>query len=280
VASDSINEAFGKLEYKLDTEITRATSAENAINTNLTLEVNRAKKAEEDLNARIDGVLGGVTADELNTFKELSDALNDDTNFATTVNNAIAGVQTNLNTEIENRGIAEAAINKSIENLSAQIGKNVEDESAVNKAITDRLDVLEKADYANITTDDITKWNAAEVNVQSDWNETNTNADSFIKNKPTDLVRTADIANMAVKSDLDQMVIKSEIAEMAKQSDLVDMVKTTTTFVYEPATNDAEGNPTEEIRFTIEELMAKVKQLESRIAELENEVVPTPEPAE
>ena len=42
------------------------------------------------LTTRIDGLLDGVTEEELNTFKELSDALNDDKNFATTVNNAIS----------------------------------------------------------------------------------------------------------------------------------------------------------------------------------------------
>lgn len=39
---------------------------------------------------RFDQILDGVTEEELNTFKELSDALNDDENFATAVNNELA----------------------------------------------------------------------------------------------------------------------------------------------------------------------------------------------
>jgi hypothetical protein len=37
------------------------------------------------INTRINDILGGVTEAELNTLKELSDALNDDENFAATI---------------------------------------------------------------------------------------------------------------------------------------------------------------------------------------------------
>ena len=72
-SNDTLNTAFGKLEKKLSDE-----------------------------SARIDAILGGVGAEELNTLKEISDALNDDTNYYTTVNNAIATVQNNLNNTNDN----------------------------------------------------------------------------------------------------------------------------------------------------------------------------------
>lgn len=45
---------------------------------------------QEYVDGRFDQILDGVTEEELNTFKELSDALNDDENFATAVNNELA----------------------------------------------------------------------------------------------------------------------------------------------------------------------------------------------
>ena len=143
LATESLNTAIGKLEYRLEAENTRAV------------------KAEENLGKRIDAILDGVTEEELNTFKELSDALNDDTNFATTVNNAIAGVQTNLNNEITARENADIAIN----------GK---------------IDALNAAPSASITQEQIVAWDSLETNVQTDWNATEGAA--VILNKPADIV--------------------------------------------------------------------------------------------
>ena len=49
------------------------------------------------------------------------------------------------------------------------------------------------SDIENILTEDkINQWNAAEANVQSDWNETDTTSSTFIKNKPdlNNLIKT------------------------------------------------------------------------------------------
>lgn len=142
-ASESLNTAIGKLEYRLEAENTRAVAA------------------EENLGKRIDAILDGVTEEELNTFKELSDALNDDTNFATTVNNSIAGVQTNLNNEITARENANIAINA-------------------------KIDALNAAPSASITQEQIAAWDSLETNVQTDWNATEGAA--AILNKPADIV--------------------------------------------------------------------------------------------
>ena len=38
-------------------------------------------------------------------------------------------------------------------------------------------------------------WNAAEANVQSNWSETDTDSDSYIQNKPTNLITSEDLEN-------------------------------------------------------------------------------------
>ena len=260
-ASDNINTAIGKLDYSLDKETSRATAeegkirnefaqADGIITTNLNSEIARATQAEAALGSRIDALLDGVTEEELNTFKELSDALNDDTNFATTVNNAIAAVQTNLNTETANRTVAEQEINN-------------------------RLTTIEGSSGIGISAKQIEQWNQAEKNVQSDWAQADDTADDYIKNKPTDLVRTNDIAEMAVKSDLTDMVVKSDIANM---------VEKTTTFTYTPEIVDETSGEitTPADLVTIDGLIAKIKLLESRITELEakHEEEQTPEEPE
>ena len=47
--------------------------------------------------------------------------------------------------------------------------------------INDRVEDLELA----VSAEKIAQWDAAEVNIQSDWAETDETADSYIKNKPT-----------------------------------------------------------------------------------------------
>lgn len=125
------------LTDNLSKEVERAQGAEKTLTDNLNNEISRAKAEEEKINGRIDAILGGVTEEELNTFKELSDALADDTNFASTVNNSIAGVQTNLNNAIaqevvdRNNAITEA-ISQEVINRNSAI------EVAINQEVSDR----------------------------------------------------------------------------------------------------------------------------------------------
>ena len=48
---------------------------------------------------------------------------------------------------------------------------------------------------AGITALDIQSWDAAEANVQSDWNETSSTSDAYIKNKPTIPTATSQLTN-------------------------------------------------------------------------------------
>lgn len=68
------------------------------------------------VDGKISDLLGGATEAELNTLKELSDALNDDENFATTVNNAIAA---KVSTSTYNTKMSD--IDTEITNITTQI---------------------------------------------------------------------------------------------------------------------------------------------------------------
>ncbi len=55
----------------------------------------------------------------------------------------------------------------------------------------DLADLHDDTNHRTVTDAEKTQWNAAEANVQADWNQTTTSADDYIKNKPTNLVQDA-----------------------------------------------------------------------------------------
>ena len=62
--------------------------------------------------------------------------------------------------------------------------------------LTTETDPVFTASVAHgITATDVANWNAAEANVQSDWNQTSTTADDYIKNKPTIPTKVSDLQN-------------------------------------------------------------------------------------
>lgn len=97
-----VDNEVNTLNERIDTEV-------DALNTLIENEVQRATAAEEALGKRIDGILDGITEEELNTFKELSDALGDDANFAANVNKAIAANTNLINAESTRAQQAETA---------------------------------------------------------------------------------------------------------------------------------------------------------------------------
>ena len=65
--------------------------------------------------------------------------------------------------------------------LTMPVGFSVKKTGSASKQIA----VSFSQDYRLVTPSDVKKWDAAEANVQSDWSETNTESDAFIKNKPS-----------------------------------------------------------------------------------------------
>lgn len=111
-----------------------------------------ANATMEQVNSKIDDVLG-VNAENINNLVEI---LND--------NDAATGILSQLNAKQD----AITSDNK----LSADLVAD----GTTNKVFT----AAEKTKLSDIAT-------GAEVNVQSDWNQTNTSADDYIKNKPTNV---------------------------------------------------------------------------------------------
>ena len=62
--------------------------------------------------------------------------------------------------------------------------------------LTEETDpIFSASPAAGITNANITQWNAAEQNVQADWNVTSSSSDAYIKNKPTIPTKTSDLTN-------------------------------------------------------------------------------------
>lgn len=227
-STDTMNAAFRKVDDRLDAEIERAKKAESD-------EATRAKAAEEALDNRLNAILDGVTEEELNTLKELSDALNDDENYAATVTKAIADEKTARETAIASEASTREAQVKSL----AQ---------AVEVEVTERVTAINQLvalPSHGITTDDITKWNSLKTNVQADWDATEGAA--VIKNKPTNLVTEEQIEGV---------------------------VKENSEFVYTPAEEDAETGEeiTPAETQTIVWLFEKVKELEGKLIIAEQKI--------
>jgi len=78
----------------------------------------------------------------------------------------------------------------------------------LNKQLSDSSYISAESDptvpdyVKNITSTDISNWNAAEANVQSDWNITNSSSAAYIKNKPN----IPSTAGLATETYVDEKV--------------------------------------------------------------------------
>lgn len=274
-AADSINTAFGKIAKNLD--VKTAALSKELTDTIAGLDVDKIEAGEGEVLASVSEADGKIsaTSKSLGGIKITDYAPNPDTTDIAetdTLNAALGKLQAQINanesaiTELTN-GVSEEGIN-SVKELVAwteehgnttqgiieTIGKPAKGE-ATSTGLYELIDIETAArsqadidtnkridDLVKVTEEEKTKWSAAEANVQSDWNETDNTKDSFILNKPTNLVTEE------------------------------------TTFVYSEAQVDDEGNeiPETEIRVTIQGLLTMVKDLtvalqnaNNRIAELE-----------
>lgn len=207
VKTDSINSAVGKLEYKL-----------NLLNSDANTPGSIAYKIAEMV----------IRADEggIDKLEEIAAWIVSDTSGAAKMN---SDIKTNANAikELE-KLVGDTAVATQISDaISTALTSEGTDKYALATELVNIADRV--SDIENILTEDkINQWNAAEANVQSDWNETDTTSSAFIKNKP----------------------------------DLNNLIKTTTKFNY-----TYEGTTSQ---LTINELMTYIASLEKRIYNLEN----------
>lgn len=273
-ATDSINTAFGKITKNLDVK-TAALSKELA-DTIAGLDVDKIEAGEGKVLESVSEADGKIsaTSKSLGGIKITDYTVNSDTtNIANTdtLNAALGKLQAQINAN--ESAIEELTKGETVDGINSvkelvewtethgttttgiinAIGKVAEGDSASTGlyALIDAetaaraqadIDTNKRIDdLVKVTEAEKTQWSTAEANVQSDWNETDNTKDSFILNKPTNLVTEE------------------------------------TTFVYSEAQVDDEGNEiAPETRVTIQELLTMVKDLtvalqnaNDRITELE-----------
>lgn len=185
----------------------------NAIQEQIVTEIAAREHGDEELTEYIDEKVQQAVDDlvdgapeVLDTLKELSEALGDDANFATTITEEIASKVD----KVEGKGLS-----------------------------TNDYTNSEKQKLAGIAA-------GAEVNVQSDWSQTNSSNDSFIKNKPTKLSQfTNDVPYVTeaglqtVRDGIDARLLSVEEGLADIQSDIDDLKEEV---VFTETTDPANGH--------------------------------------
>lgn len=110
-----------------------------------------------------------------------------------TVNNGTLTIQKNGN------NIQTFSANQST-NATANITvptktSDLTNDSGYINGYTETDPIFSASPAAGITNANITQWNAAEQNVQADWNVTSSSSDAYIKNKPKIPTKTSDLTN-------------------------------------------------------------------------------------
>jgi len=159
-----------------------------------------------------------------NIINDITSINTDITNINTNITNIqqdiidIQGDITNINTDITN-------IQQDITDLQVDVSNKVDKISGKGLS-TEDYTTAEKTKLASIEP-------GAQVNVQSDWNQTNTAADDYIKNKPTSLSATwgsitGTLSNQTdLQSELDDKVDKVRFGDGYFVKELVANVDTT-----------------------------------------------------
>lgn len=228
LATESLNTALGKIEFRINAEQARAIDAEQKLSQKIddTIEgldvdsivadgysfISEVSEANGKIaantayleNVKLKTAVPLTSSDNIAVDDTLSQALgklqaqidinetaiktlNDgiDPNKIDSVKDLITYTEEHGETT---QGILDAIGKKSAEGSSstgiyALIDAETSARALADQGINQRIDNLVK-----VTNEQIEQWNAAEENVQADWTETDATKDSFILNKPTNLV--------------------------------------------------------------------------------------------
>lgn len=185
-AADTMNSAFGKVEYRL-----------NILQADSTQEGSVAYQIAQIVNENNNG--------SIDTLNEIAEWIINDKTGA-------------------------AKMNADISRLKTLVG-----EKAVSAQINEALFVDNKAIYALASDlEDLASntdaWNAAEPNVQSDWNELDTTSDAYILNKPdlTNVVETTSQFDYTVGDTTNQLTIAQLVAKVAELEATIQTLTTST----------------------------------------------------
>ena len=198
-AADTINSAFGKVEYRLN--ILQADSTqEGSVAYQIAQIVNENKNGSIDT---LNEIAAWIINDETGAAKmnkDISDLKNDVSRLKEQVQTATTGLL-DRTTSLENL--------VGTKTVSAQINEALfVNDKAIYALASDLEDLASNTDA----------WNAAEPNVQSDWNESDTTSDAYILNKPdlTNMVETTSQFDYTVGDTTNQLTIAQLVAKVAE----------------------------------------------------------------
>lgn len=198
--TDTINSAFGKVEYRLN-------------------------------------ILQADSTQEGSVAYQIAQIVNENNNGSIDTLNEIAAWIVNDETGV-------GKINEDISNLKTDVSKLKESvgEKTVSAQINEALFINDKAIYAlasdlsnsnqriEALESHVDTWNAAEANVQSDWNESDTTSDAYILNKPdlTNMVETTSQFDYTVGDTTNQLTIAQLVAKVAELETTIQTLTTST----------------------------------------------------
>ena len=187
-ATDTINSAFGKVEYRLN--ILQADSTqEGSVAYQIAQIVNENNNGSIDTLNEIAAWIGNDKTGVAKINKDISDLKTDVSKLKDSVGEKTVSAQINEALFINNK--AKYALASDLSNSNQ------------------RIEELE----SHVDT-----WNTAEANVQSDWNESDTTSDAYILNKPdlTNIVETTSQFDYTVGDTTNQLTIAQLVAKVAE----------------------------------------------------------------
>ena len=204
--ADTINSAFGKLEYRL-----------NILQAGDTQEGSVAYQIAQIVNKNNNG--------SIDTLNEIAEWIINDKTGAAKMNADISNLKTDVSGLKEQVQTATTGLLDRTTSLENLVG-----EKTVSAQINEALFINNKAIYA-LSSDlsnsnqrieelenNVDTWNAAEANVQSDWNESDTTSDAYILNKPDliNMIETTSQFDYTVGNTTNQLTIAQLVAKVAE----------------------------------------------------------------
>lgn len=205
-AADTINSAFGKVEYRLD--ILQADSTQ-----------------EGSVAYQIAQIVNENNNDSIDTLNEIAAWIVNDKTGVAKMNKDILDLKADVSGLKEQVQTATTGLLDRTTSLENLVG-----EKTVSAQINEALFINDKAIYALASDlsssnqrikdleDNVDAWNAAEANVQSDWNESDITSDAYILNKPdlTNIVETTSQFDYTVGNTTNQLTIAQLVAKVAE----------------------------------------------------------------
>ena len=204
--ADTINSAFGKVEYRL-----------NILQAGDTQEGSVAYQIAQIVNKNNNG--------SIDTLNEIAEWIINDKTGAAKMNADISNLKTDVSSLKDQVQTASTGLLDRTASLENLVG-----EKTVSAQINEALFINDEAIYALASDlsnsnqrieeleNNVDNWNAAEANVQSNWNESDTTSDAYIVNKPdlTNMIETTSQFDYTVGDITAQLTIAQLVAKVAE----------------------------------------------------------------